>query len=247
MHVHDGEVGIDLCEDVADLRLEAAHVSVDPYLRAVDEVRPLFVFLERFIGVVNALRECAKDHGAGWQSGVSVFGIAGYAYDLEAVSIGGKVEAEVAAYGISTGEELAHEGLIDDGYVLRVFLIGEADLAAFHERLADGGEVIGADAIVFDFVSLVIGRRAFTGLDDVVEPVIAHGTAESHAGAANAGESFKADLQLAIDSVEIGYGVFCERRLYGDDEAIFRVKAEVLIAQVVDAVREHARDGDESE
>src|SRR6202000_1388997 len=123
--------------------------------------------------------------------------------DLEAVAIGREVKAEMATDGVAAGEEPAHEGLVDDSDVLRVFLIREPDLAAFEKWLADGGEVIGANAIVFNVVCFIAGRRSFTRFDHVAIPVIAHRAAKGHAGAATPGQSFQPYFQLPIDSVEI--------------------------------------------
>ena len=157
--IEEGEVGIDVGEDAADLGLEAFHAAAGLEDGAFDVVGHVIdAAHHRVVFVFDVLREGDEEHRARrlGVGGIVVLGVADDADDFIGAAVAGEIEAEVLADGVFAGlEEALDEGFVDDDDVLGGGGVVCGDGAAADDLLAEGFKVAwryvipgGADRVV---------------------------------------------------------------------------------------------------
>ena len=148
--VNDGEVGIDLGEDAAHLRLQALDVVVAEFEdHALDKVGAIVDHLHHGRVVVDVLSQGDEEEGPSpVAAGVGVVGLADHAHDFKDAVVLHEVDAEVGADGLLTLlKKLAHKRLVDDGDLAGGGGVLLGDGAAAEDVLAHEFEIAGADVI----------------------------------------------------------------------------------------------------
>ena len=200
-----GEIGIDVGEDAANLRLEAFGSAVHLENGAFDVVGFVVDGLHHagFV-IVDVLGEGDEEEGArgAGAGGIGIARVADDADDLKGAGVAGEIEAEELADGVFAGlKELLDEGLIDDDDVLGGGGVVLGDGAAADDRLAEGFEIAGGNVIPGGAGVLVGAGHAVALADDHLAPVIGEGRVLGEGGAFDAGDMAEAVLEIAVQGV----------------------------------------------